>query len=203
MDAISQATRPSPIILELLPILNKKNKEGPNANSENFLPLNYQLQSNKPGKEKFIAEWKNVYDDLFKLVNSCSKTTESLIQVDQDDVPGDEFVLQASSELSFDNLTLKVLAMNATDDPLLQAHTQTPQYNRKEPIRIAYLPVKTLPIKYQRSLKCREMPFVKESDSKIQLYDEKTIDEESDSKIQLYDDVLLVIDVDSFSMFQV
>jgi hypothetical protein len=104
-------------------------------------------------KLAFQAQCKTVYDDLTKLVSGTSKSKENLD--DSEWVADDDFELQASIELCYDELHLNVLAMNATDDPILQAHTQNSVFNRADqrleaPIDI--IPQRHLPLKYQRKV---------------------------------------------------
>eukprot|EP00842_Homolaphlyctis_polyrhiza_P001287 jgi/Hompol1/2159/HPOL_002068-RA len=98
-------------------------------------------------KEKALAivrhQHKIISDDLVSLVRRTHEHDEaSAAAADEgdlwEDISENEFEEQARAELEYDDEDLEVMAINATDDPILQAHTETSEFRHHvytQPIR--------------------------------------------------------------------
>lgn len=70
-------------------------------------------------KDAIHTQCHTVFDDLYKLTNNTHKSNHA---IDEELDLNDAFDIEASGELSYDDLHLRDLAMKATDDPILQVY---------------------------------------------------------------------------------
>lgn len=80
-------------------------------------------------------QYQLISSDLMELIGKADKSNDHPEKKETEvweEITHDEFQENASNELAYDDDGITIMAINATDDPILQAHTEISLFKRRK-----------------------------------------------------------------------